>query len=118
MWNASVCSANTPQLTRGGSHSASTNVCQIHHATYHISEKSQEPANLGALVNRGANGGMAESDTWILSTVPHTHVDITGVGGKVMEHLPVAQCASVMDMIDKNHIIVITSQYTHTPDID
>ena len=35
----------------------------------------------GALVDSGANGGLAGSDTHILSTFPHAHVDITGVGG-------------------------------------
>ena len=35
----------------------------------------------GALVDSGANGGLARSDTHILSIIPHAHVDITGVRG-------------------------------------
>ena len=40
---------------------------------------------MGALVDSGANGGMAGMDTWVLGTVPHAHVNITGVGGSVLE---------------------------------
>ena len=70
----------------------------------------------GALVESGANGGLAGSNTHILSTIPHTHVDITGVrggggGGGVMEHLPLplVQCASVVETIDEGKIILIMS---------
>ena len=40
---------------------------------------------MGALIDSGANGGMAGTDTWVLSTVPHAQVDITGVGGSILE---------------------------------
>ena len=39
-------------------------------------------------MDSGANGSMAGSDIHVLSTVPHAHVHITGVGGSVMECLP------------------------------
>ena len=43
-------------------------------------------------------------------------MDITGVGGSVMERLPLVQCASVIDTIDEGRIVLIMSQYTHKPD--
>ena len=72
---------------------------------------------MGALVDSGANGGMAGSDTHVLSIVPHAHVDITGVGGDVMERLllPLVQCASTVETIDEGKIVLIMSQYTHKP---
>ena len=40
----------------------------------------------------------------------------TGVSGEVMQHLPLVQCASVVDMIDEGKIVLIMSQYAHKPD--
>ena len=85
-------------------------------ASYSISHTDHNHAYWGALVDSGANGGMAGSDTRILSTTPHAHVDITGVGGDVMERLPLVQCASVVETIDEGKIILIMSQYAHKPD--
>ena len=51
----------------------------------------------------------------VLATVPHAHVDITGVGGSVLEWLPLVQCASIVDTVDEGKIILIMSQYTHKP---
>ena len=71
---------------------------------------------MGALVDSGANGGMAGMDTRVLSTVLHAHVDITGVGGSILERLPLVQCASVVDTVDEGKIVLIMSQYAHKPD--
>ena len=84
--------------------------------SYCISCTDQNHAYWGALVDSAANGGMAGSDTQNLSTIPHAHVDITGVGGDVMEKLPLVQCASVVETIDEGKIILIMSQYAHKPD--
>ena len=62
-------------------------------------------------MDSGANSGMAGSDLCILTTVPHAYVDITGVGGDVMQHLPIVQCASVVETIDKGKIVLIMWQY-------
>ena len=53
----------------------------------------------------GANGSMAGMDTRVLATVPHAHVDITSVGGSVLEWLPLIQCASIVDMVDEGKIV-------------
>ena len=59
---------------------------------------------------------MARSDTWVLTIIPHAHVDITGVGGDVMERLPLVQCMSTVETIDEGKIVLIMSQYAHKPD--
>ena len=71
---------------------------------------------MGALIDSGANGSMAGMDTWVLSTVPHAHVNITGVGGSVLEQLPLVQCASIVDTVDEGQIILIMLQYAYKPD--
>ena len=48
--------------------------------------------------------------------VPHAFVHITGVGGEVLQHLPIVQGASLVHMVDEGPIILIMSQYTHKPD--
>ena len=83
---------------------------------YRITHQERVSGYMGALVDSGANGGMAGCDTRVLSMVPHAHVDITGVGGSVMERLPLVQCTSGIDTIDEGHIVLIMSQYAHKPD--
>ena len=70
----------------------------------------------GALVDSGANGGIAGSDTRILATVPHAFVYITGVGGKVLQWLPIVQGASLIHTVDEGPVILIMLQYAHKPD--
>ena len=108
MSNASAWSANSI-----GSHHQSRHA---HHLSYRIKTQELQMGYMGALVDSGANGGMAGMDTWVLSTVPHAHVDITSVGGSVLEQLPLVQCASVVDMVDEGKIVFIMSQYAHKPD--
>ena len=43
-------------------------------------------------------------------------IDITGVGGDVMEHLPLVQCTSLIETINEGNIIILMSQYAHKPD--
>ena len=97
---------------------SSASTFQVHRMNYiyRIIHQEWVSGYMRALVDSGANGGMAGSDTRVLSMVPHAHVDITGVGGSVMERLPLVQCASAVDTIDEGRIVLIMSQYTHKPD--
>ena len=70
----------------------------------------------GALVDSGANGGMAGYDTHILATIPHAFVDITGIRGEVLQRLPIVQGASLVHTIDEGPIILIIAQYAHKPE--
>ena len=84
MSNASTWLANAPSVPMG--QFQSTN-----HNTYRITQQTSTDTYYGALVDSGANGRMAGSDTHVLATVPHAHVNITGVGGSVLERLPLVQ---------------------------
>ena len=90
--------------------------CHINHVSYRITTQDHQAVYPGALKDSGANGGMAGFDTWLLGTVPHAHVDLTDVGGDILQRLPLVQCASVADTIDEGPIILILSQYAHKPD--
>ena len=83
---------------------------------YQYSQHALHSEYQGVLVDSGASGGMAGSDTRILATVPHAFVDITGVGGKVLQRLPIIQGASLVHTMDEGPIILIMSQYAHKPD--
>ena len=69
----------------------------------------------GALVDSGTNSGMARSDTRILPTVPHAFIDISGVGGEVLQQLPIIQGASLIHTVDEGPVILIMSQYANKP---
>ena len=88
----------------------------INHVSYRVTTQDRQAPYPGALMDSGANGGMAGFDTCLLATVPHAHVDITGVGGDILQWLPLIQCASMVDTIDEGPIILILSQYAHKPD--
>ena len=77
---------------------------QVHRAnqsSYRLIQYVFQSEYPSALMDSGANGGLAGADTHLLSTVPHAHEDITGVGGTVMEHLPLIQCGSVVEHLTK-----------------
>ena len=67
--------------------------------------------NLGALVDGGANGGLAGADVCVLETEPHVQVDISGITEDTMELLPIVQCAALVNTVDKGKIILIMSEY-------
>ena len=71
-----------------------------HHFTYHIAQASQ--AKHGSLVDRGANGGLAESDVRILSRSSRK-CTVTGIDSHELQGLDVVQCAA---LVETNHGIV------------
>ena len=91
---------------------------QIHRMNYayRYTQHALHTKYQGALVDSGSNGGMAGSDTHILAMVPHAFVDITGVGGEVLQQLPIVQGASLVRTIDEGPVILIMLQYAHKPD--
>ena len=122
MSNASACSSTTTN-DHQDSNTVTTNfnggtyqVRQVNQSSYHLIHQTFQSKYPSALMDSGGNGSMVGSDTRLLSTVPHVHVDITGVGGTVMECLPLIQCASVVETLDEGKIILIMSQYARKPD--
>ena len=84
--------------------------------TYCFTHHEATLVHHGVLVDSGANGGMAGSDTWVLLVTPQAFVDITGVGGEMLQRLPIVQCASVVETVEDGPIVLIMSQYAHKPD--
>ena len=112
---------HTPSTTDGESIHTMYNrhqyqIRHINSTAYCITQQTHTTGYHGTLVNSGANSGMAGPDTRVLSTIPHAHVDITGVGRDVMEQLPLVQCASVVDTLNEGKVVLIMLQYMHKPD--
>ena len=82
---------------------------------YHITNSNSSP-NYGALIDSGANGGMAGRNVRILETDRNHSVDITGIGGQALTALPIVQCAAVVNSIDEGPIIIILSRYASNPE--
>ena len=121
MSNASADSAPSNSIPQGSDmmtmsySSCNYQIHYINHILYQMSQQDHVGHYTGVLVDSSANGGMAGTDTCLLATVPHAHVDITGVGSNVLECLPLVQCASVVDTIDEGKIMLIMSPYAHKP---
>ena len=93
-------------------------VRHINHTLYRYSYDIHEnriQSTHGALVDSGANGGMAGPDTRVLSIVPNAHVEITGISGSPIEQLPLVQYATLVNTLDEGQVILIMSQYAHSP---
>ena len=103
---------DTVTTTISGGHYQIRHMNYVYRYTQHVVHTEYQ----GALVDSGANGGMARSDTCIIATVPHAFVDITGVGGEVLQCLPIVLGASLVHTVDEGPVILIMSQYAHKPD--
>ena len=103
---------DTVTTTFNGGHYQIRHMNYAYQYTQHVVHTEYQ----GALVDSGANGGMGGSDMRVLATVPHAFVDITGIGGKVLQCLPIIQGASIVHMVDEGPVILIMSQYAHKPD--
>ena len=78
-----------------------------HHFTYHVAQASQ--AKHGSLVDRGANGGIAESDVRILSRSSRK-CTVTGIDSHELQDFDVVQCAA---LVETNHGIVNLIMYVY-----
>ena len=78
---------------------------------YRVTMASQSAS--GALVDRGANGGLAGADMRVIETVFGSTVDVTGVGDAAMNDLPLVQAASLIQT-KTGPIIGLFNQYAYT----
>ena len=67
----------------------------------------------GALVDRGANGGLAGADMRPIEYVFGSTVDVTGVGNSLLSDLPLVQAASLIQT-KRGPIIGLFNQYAYT----
>jgi hypothetical protein len=73
----------------------------------------QARSNHGALVDRGANGGIAGSDVRVIAEVPGLTVDVTGIDNHQMSSLKIVTAGGVTKT-QRGNIIVILNQYAYT----
>ena len=70
---------------------SSVPICHINHVAYCIMAQDCQASYPGAHMDSGANGRMAGFNTHLLATAPHVHVDITRIGGDILQQLPLMQ---------------------------
>ena len=63
------------------------------------------------LVDRGANGGLADSDVRVI-TVSSREVDVQGIDNHQLTNIPIVTAASVVET-QKGPIVLILNQYAH-----
>ena len=81
--------------------------------TYNVTKRSVSSSKYGALVDRGANGGIAGSD---VRPLYHTDrmVDVQGIDNHQLNIIPIVTAAGVVDT-QHGPIVLIMNQYAHIP---
>ena len=88
-----------------------TTYCSINAATHHcMSQQANNNKVCGALVDRGANGGLLGDGIRILEHILNGFVNVTGIAGNKLTNLKLAQAAALMETMADGAIIVIMSQ--------
>ncbi|MDJ0828176.1 MAG: reverse transcriptase domain-containing protein, partial [Rhodobacter sp.] len=106
--NATVATGlTTDTLTINGTTYRQVNV------TYRV-QQGQVSAP-GALVDGGANGGLAGDDVRVLEESLGQVVDVSGITPHVLEGLPLVQTAGLVNTVSDGPIVVIMSQYAKRP---
>ena len=70
-----------------------------------VSNHERSPDARGALVDRGANGGVAGADARLMRASGR-HVDITGIDNHKIKNVAIGTCGGVVDT-DQGKVIVI-----------
>ena len=85
--------------------SYSINKAHIYHSSKHSS------SHYGSLIDRGANGGLADSDVQILERTGRT-VSVTGIGNHELPGLDIVTCVA---LLNTNHgkVILIMHEYAY-----
>ncbi len=85
-----------------------------HNVTYHINNNREMPKGWTALVDRGANGGIAGQDTRVLATMDRS-IDLSGIDDHTVRNLPLVTAGGVVRS-NRGDIILIMNQYAHMAD--
>ena len=78
---------------------------------YQACQKNVRDSKRGALVDRGANGGLAGSDVRVI-TVSICEVDVQGIDNHQLTNIPIVTAAGVVET-QKGPIVLILNQYAH-----
>ena len=68
----------------------------------------------GALIDRGANGGIAGTDTRIIERTPH-YCDLSGIDNHEMTHVPIVTAGATV-RTNRGYVILIMHNYAKVPD--
>lgn len=71
---------------------------------------AQQRNKKGALVDRGANGGVAGNDTRIINTHPTRKVDIQGIDNHRLPDIPIVTAGAVVKT-QRGDVILVMNQY-------
>ena len=77
---------------------------------YNVKNVNRSVDGWSALVDRGANGGLAGDDTRVVHTLPHRHVDLVGIDNHAVAGLAVVTAGAVMET-QRGPIIGLFNQY-------
>lgn len=78
---------------------------------YHVSEHNARSAR-GALVDRGANGGILGIDARVTHIIPNREVDVTGIDNHEMNSLKIVN-ATAKVITQRGPVILILHQYAY-----
>jgi hypothetical protein len=85
---------------------------QSHEVRYTMSHASRR--NQGSLIDRGANGGIAGSDTRVIERHPHRTVDIRGIDNHEISSIPIVTAGAVVRS-QRGDVVAILHQYAYHP---
>jgi hypothetical protein len=86
-------------------------VAKVHDVMYQVSNHKQTTLPL-ALIDRGANGGVAGSDTWLIDKSLRS-VHIQGIDDHMIEDVPIGTVGAVVNT-QRGEVIAIMHQYAYT----
>lgn len=73
--------------------------------TYTLAKANVNSTTTGALIDRGANGGLAGGDCRIIASNPDVFVNVEGIDRHQLTHIPIVSCGAYA--VTKNHGPVI-----------
>jgi len=86
----------------------------MHKIKYNIGLNQAVASHGGSLVDRGANAGLfGTDDVLILEESTTFMADVTSIGNKTLESLPISQGAAYVETSNEGPIIAIFSQYAN-----
>ena len=86
----------------------------INNFTYIVSKRAVHTTNQGALIDHGANGGLAGGDVCIINTMPDRFVDIQGIDNHQLNNIPIVTAEGVVNT-QRGDAILVMHQYAHIP---
>jgi hypothetical protein len=79
--------------------------------TYSVANAKAVKKNGGALIDRGANGGLAGSDCRIIATSPDRFVNIEGIDRHQLTNIPIVTCGAYTVSRKHGPVILIFHQF-------